>query len=181
MAWTTPRTWVTGETVTSTIMNTHVRDNLDYLYSNYVGGSSIGPAARVNRASDLSVSATTWTHVQMTAADYDPDSMFNAGNGRITIPSGEGGVYAFSFAWWYSTLSGRGLGQLYKNGATITPYGCYIENTSNSTSGTEGQILGFGLLSLAAADYVEMYTYTVNASVIDGSTYPCQFAVWRVV
>jgi hypothetical protein len=29
MAWTTPRTWVAGELVTSTIMNTHVRDNLN--------------------------------------------------------------------------------------------------------------------------------------------------------
>lgn len=28
MAWTAPRTWVAGETVTAAIMNTHVRDNL---------------------------------------------------------------------------------------------------------------------------------------------------------
>ena len=28
MAWTAPRTWVTSETVTSALMNTHVRDNL---------------------------------------------------------------------------------------------------------------------------------------------------------
>ena len=27
MAWTTPRTWVTNEDVTATLMNTHVRDN----------------------------------------------------------------------------------------------------------------------------------------------------------
>lgn len=27
MAWTTPRTWVAGETVTAALMNTHVRDN----------------------------------------------------------------------------------------------------------------------------------------------------------
>ena len=32
MAWTTPRTWTTGETVTAAIMNTHVRDNLSNLY-----------------------------------------------------------------------------------------------------------------------------------------------------
>ena len=31
MAYTTPRTWVTGETVTAALMNTHVRDNLSYL------------------------------------------------------------------------------------------------------------------------------------------------------
>lgn len=28
MAWTTPRTWVTAETVTAALMNAHVRDNL---------------------------------------------------------------------------------------------------------------------------------------------------------
>jgi len=31
MAWTTPRTWVTGEVVTASIMNTHIRDNLRYI------------------------------------------------------------------------------------------------------------------------------------------------------
>lgn len=30
MAWTLPRTWVTGEIVTASLMNTHVRDNLRY-------------------------------------------------------------------------------------------------------------------------------------------------------
>jgi len=31
MPWTTPRTW-TAETLTSTLMNTHLRDNENYLY-----------------------------------------------------------------------------------------------------------------------------------------------------
>ncbi len=29
MAWTAPRTWVTGETVTAALLNTHVRDNFN--------------------------------------------------------------------------------------------------------------------------------------------------------
>lgn len=33
MAWTTPRTWVTGELVTAALLNTHLRDNLLALYS----------------------------------------------------------------------------------------------------------------------------------------------------
>lgn len=36
MAWTTPRTWVAGEVVTSALMNTHLRDNMN---------QAIGPAA----------------------------------------------------------------------------------------------------------------------------------------
>lgn len=31
MAWSAPRTWSVGEVVTAAIMNTHVRDNLNYL------------------------------------------------------------------------------------------------------------------------------------------------------
>lgn len=34
MAWTTPRTW-SSETMTSTLLNTHLRDNLSYLYSRF--------------------------------------------------------------------------------------------------------------------------------------------------
>lgn len=32
MAWTTPRTWVTGELLTSGTLNTHIRDNERYLH-----------------------------------------------------------------------------------------------------------------------------------------------------
>lgn len=34
MAWTSPRTWVTGEIVTASLMNVHVRDNEDYIKGN---------------------------------------------------------------------------------------------------------------------------------------------------
>ena len=34
MAWSTPRTWVDGEIVTATEMNTDVRDNMAYLKAN---------------------------------------------------------------------------------------------------------------------------------------------------
>jgi hypothetical protein len=51
MAWTAPRTWVAGETVTAALFNTHVRDNLLTLtqwaagsfvlgYYNTIGGGS---------------------------------------------------------------------------------------------------------------------------------------------
>jgi hypothetical protein len=36
MVWTTPRTWSTGEIVTAAQLNTHLRDDLNYLYDNRV-------------------------------------------------------------------------------------------------------------------------------------------------
>ena len=49
MAWTTPRTWVNGETIDASIMNTHIRDNLNYLKTQVaahfiLSGASIIPS-----------------------------------------------------------------------------------------------------------------------------------------
>jgi hypothetical protein len=49
MAWTAPRTWVTGEVVTAAIMNTHVRDNLNAMESHLI----------VRKTSDQSVTSST--------------------------------------------------------------------------------------------------------------------------
>jgi len=40
MAWTTPRTWVTGEVVTAALMNTHIRDQQNELDLHVHGGSA---------------------------------------------------------------------------------------------------------------------------------------------
>jgi hypothetical protein len=40
MAWTTPKTWSTGELVTAANMNLHVRDNLNALFTPNTGGGS---------------------------------------------------------------------------------------------------------------------------------------------
>ena len=49
MAWTTPRTWTDTELVTASIMNTHVRDNLN----------ALGPRLIVTKAVDESVTSST--------------------------------------------------------------------------------------------------------------------------
>lgn len=63
MAWTTPRTWTTGELVTASIMNTHVRDNLLYL----AGGNrvivepAVGSNYTTTSTSFVDVDAAEWT------------------------------------------------------------------------------------------------------------------------
>jgi len=54
MAWTTPRTWVASEVPTAAIFNTHVRDNLSYVFSGR-GGSTV---VRDNGATYTSTSGT---------------------------------------------------------------------------------------------------------------------------
>lgn len=53
MTWTDPRTWVTGEVVTSSQLNTHLRDNLDALeHRFYVENNLNGP---LNTTSEVSL------------------------------------------------------------------------------------------------------------------------------
>jgi len=51
MAWTTPRTWTTGELVTAAIMNTHVRDNLNVVNTSTVQGIIGGTGAAITAGS----------------------------------------------------------------------------------------------------------------------------------
>ena len=67
MAWTAPRTWVTSEIVTSTIMNTHVRDNL-------LAINSI-PACRAHASGAGTIPNGTWTSIGMDLEDYDTDGI----------------------------------------------------------------------------------------------------------
>lgn len=63
MAWTTPRTWVSGELVTASMLNTHIRDNMQHAQLTF--GSSI----------DITFSAGNFTH--------------NTGGGAWTVESGD--------------------------------------------------------------------------------------------
>jgi hypothetical protein len=45
MAWTTPRTWNPGETVTASLMNTHVRDQLNVLKTSINNDGTIATSA----------------------------------------------------------------------------------------------------------------------------------------
>lgn len=44
MAWTSPRDWTTGELVTASMMNTHVRDNLDVVGASKLTSSTVETA-----------------------------------------------------------------------------------------------------------------------------------------
>ena len=50
MAWTAPRTWVTGEVVTASVMNVHVRDNLLALSTHFHDTGAGGEGDRLRYA-----------------------------------------------------------------------------------------------------------------------------------
>lgn len=83
MAWTTPRTWTTGETVTDALMNTHVRDQLNFLYT---------PPAWYARSTDYAIApAVTESPALFTLAIPDSTYQWEA---ELYVPA------------TYSTVSG---------------------------------------------------------------------------
>ncbi len=64
MAWTTPKTWTTGELVTAAQLNTHIRDNLNALFNPVTGVATITTDITTTNtsfedATGLSVTLTT--------------------------------------------------------------------------------------------------------------------------
>ncbi len=74
--WVTPRTWTAGELVTASIMNAHVRDNLNALKTP-AGGYSV-----LNSGADIQTTSTSFTDIDAT-------------NLIITFTTGGGDVILF--------------------------------------------------------------------------------------
>lgn len=58
--WTTPKTWSTGELVTASLMNSHVRDNMDFLKDPPTG------LYNVNEAGDYTTTSTSFVDIDAT-------------------------------------------------------------------------------------------------------------------
>ena len=67
MAWTTPRTWSPGETVTAALMNAHVRDNLNVLKTNIADNGDVDISSQL--AAIPEVLTKTAAEVQATTAE----------------------------------------------------------------------------------------------------------------
>lgn len=87
MAWTTPRTWTVGETPTAAVFNTHVRDNLNFLYS--------PPSCRVYNSANLSTTSGVSFTVTLNSERWDTDTMHDTGSNTERIKATTAGRYLF--------------------------------------------------------------------------------------
>ena len=152
MSWTTPRTWVTSETVTAALMNTHVRDNLnetcaptaaaggDIVYAD--AANSMGSRLAIGDAGTVLISngsAPTWDN-QFDYGDY----FFSGSGGQGSVAFG---ATSHSKAQWtdgninmrnygtFGTLGSFGLAWTYNFTRTgSTTYDSYSTGTGNNTA-----------------------------------------------
>lgn len=92
MAWTSPRTWVSGETVTAALLNTHLRDNLLALGGTTAAWVSFTPALQQGAGLTITIQYARYLILGKLAAvdmQLDITSAGTAGQGIIVtgIPS----------------------------------------------------------------------------------------------
>ena len=123
-----------------------------------VGGKNT-PNFYVRRNGTQTVSANTWTKVQLNSEFYDTASAFDSSSDyRFTVPSGQGGKYFFQ-ASVYGYSGDNNLQRLhirlYKNGSSITTI---AENDWSNQAYRNSQMYSAStVLSLSASDYIELY------------------------
>ena len=123
-----------------------------------VGGKNT-PNFYVRRNGTQTVSANTWTKVQLNSEFYDTASAFDSStNYRFTVPSGQGGKYFFQ-ASVYGYSGDNNLQRLhirlYKNGSSIATM---AENDWTNQAYRNAQMYSAStVLSLSASDYIELY------------------------
>lgn len=125
MAWTTPKTWAALSTLTATDLNTHLRDNLNYLKG--IVESVPFSGAQASYSGSLNVANNVSTNVTFNSEQFDYGGWFTASNTKVIIPATaiptgytSIGIMAVGVSRW-STSNGSGSRyiRLLKNGSTF--------------------------------------------------------------
>lgn len=178
MGITTPRTWVANETVTASLMNTHVRDQMQALLG---VGSNTKPSCRVYNSANISVPNAALTALTFNSERWDNQAMHStsASTSRITIPTGWGGIYLvggnIQFA---ANATGQRQIVIRLNGATaIVTSGLVDAAAAGATDLSVSTIYAF-----SAADYIELEGYQNSTGALNAvtqSAYSPEFwAIW---
>ena len=122
-------------------------------------GLSDTPAFLAYLNASQALSSATATKISLAAEAFDTNSAYdNSSNYRFTVPSGEGGKYAFSANMIISNTNLE-YAQLwlYKNGSAITRGS--IGSATGSAQIDYYFVSHSAILTLSATDYVELYGY----------------------
>ena len=133
------------------------------------GGGSNAPAFHINKTTTgQTIADDTLTKVSFTTTVLDTDSGVDLANDKYVVPTGEGGKYfIYAFCNLYPNSTGafqEGNLHVRVNGTTK------IRSQITPSTGNAGSIDVSGIVTLAAADYVEMFIHS-NVSSSDSTIY----------
>jgi len=127
-------------------------------------GGTNTPAFTAYSNTDQTVTTATWTKASLQAEIIDTDSAFDSTtNYRFTVPSGEGGNYAFwgSICGYDSTGTDETSVKIYENGSEITG------SVAHSNAPGDYQLASTSIVvALSAGDYIELYGYASGGGTV---------------
>lgn len=150
MAWTAPRDWTTGELVTASIMNTHVRDNLVDLRTDvdYLEGKPYAIATVAG-----TTSAGAWTPGSLSSVAADGLTVAAA---QLTVV--RAGVYSITF-------HGTSGSSAVSRGARIVAGGTTVGQDGVNGTGQTYQASGMASLAAAAAITADVFSASAGETI----------------
>jgi hypothetical protein len=130
-----------------------------------IGGTNT-PAFSVTLSGTQSCSNNTSTVIVFNSEHYDTDSAYDTSNGRFTVPSGEGGKYAFFVSLRFDqTTSNRNAVDIRINNSSNT------QQVAFENAGPQYTTIGGAVsINLSAGDYVYAEYYQSSGGTIDVRT-----------
>lgn len=159
----------TGDVVVEALLQNY-RDNFEYVARNHA-------RCRVNRSSVQSIPNSALTAIAFPNEDFDSGGMHSTGSNtsRITVPSGQGGVYYIGgFVVWGSNNTGQRFATILKNSVTQVAI-------------DRRQALGASECTLAvmdtanAGDYYELAVLQDSGGALDVASGVKFFAKWMAL
>lgn len=149
MAWTTPRTWAVGETLTAANLNTYLRDNTSFLGSGPIVSVSAGAATTMTTAG-------TWYPVAFNTETVDTDNMHSTVSNTSRLTATTAGYYLVTGQALIATTATATYfhtGILFNGGTNPTNFSSvYIPTTPSTYWGAPVS----RIIYMAATQYVEL-------------------------
>jgi hypothetical protein len=167
LAWTTPKTWSAGETLTAANFNTHIRDNLN----------AVGPIQKVLKTADETVTSSNVAqddnHLFFSIGanetwGFSLSLLTNNGNTSNSIVRGKWAVPAGATGSWAGGFGSSGLRIPTAVGLTTTQDWAYI-TSSNIWGSGEGYVATAGTAGTFQFQWAQVVSDPVGSIVRLGS------------
>ena len=172
MAWTTPRTWLTGEIVTAGNFNLYLKDNLSYLYN--------VPRFKARQSTALTL-YNGGTLIDCNSELYDTDNMFTATDGTCDIR--RTGVYSTGCCVREANNSGVGIREAKitneSSGVTIAQFAIRVGSDSSQAKTVHAHADSYCLNGYTIAYWHYQNSGASIAATIGANAYPAIWASWR--
>jgi hypothetical protein len=149
--WTAPKTWSIGELVTAALLNTHMRDNLEWLYARRMDILHYQDQ-KASGTNGATITSGAWRTRELNTEVVDTGGFGSVASNQVTLASG---IYLAFFVLQIGNGGNRGRLR------NVTDSTNLVDGTTmGPTAGNAGPSIGLGRFSLAATKTLELQQWS---------------------